>query len=386
MSATLPPAVLILDDGELEDVRSAARELGAEILPSEGSCAAPASFAAADALIANERAARSLVDAAAARDRALPPACVAVLEGTDELRGALPHAGFHFVVHRPVHPAALRLFLLHVLYRGPERRRERRVSVGARVRVLGRFWPRHAVLLELSVGGCRLDSPRPLRLGSRVLLALPAPIAQGRRLWLRGRALRALSDSSGDGHVTAIRFGAMGARKRRRLLGLVEQFARGPAELEHALDATLPREGGSPIAAEATDSGRGGCEAAERRAATRRAYARRVISRDDEAVRVLIGRDLSTGGMRIESNPSLALGDLLEVAIYGEPGKSPLVVRALVARDDGVRGCVLRFQDLSAAATSYLERLVDSLPVAESRPSGGRLVVAEVVAGPGAAY
>ena len=49
------------------------------------------------------------------------------------LRRRLRDAGTDLIVRRPVHPAALRLLILHSLYRGPEKRRTNRVSVGATI-------------------------------------------------------------------------------------------------------------------------------------------------------------------------------------------------------------------------------------------------------------
>ena len=59
---------------------------------------------------------------------------IAILDGESRTVCALlRRSSFEMIVRRPVHPAALRLLLLHALYRGPEKRRTPRVSVGAPV-------------------------------------------------------------------------------------------------------------------------------------------------------------------------------------------------------------------------------------------------------------
>src|SRR5262249_49800599 len=53
----------------------------------------------------------------------------------------------------------------------------------------------------------------------------------------------------------------------------------------------------------------------ERRRGTRAAYSRRVPAFGERAMRVLVARDLSVGGMRVERLGGLSLGDRLHLAI-----------------------------------------------------------------------
>jgi hypothetical protein len=86
----------------------------------------------------------------------------------------------------------------------------------------------------------------------------------------------------------------------------------------------------------------------------------------NRALRVLVGRDLSVAGMRIEAQPELALGDRLHLAIYGEAGEEPMLVWGRVDRDDGRLGHVILFEPLDAALAARLEAVVNTLPAVES--------------------
>ena len=68
-----------------------------------------------------------------------------------------------------------------------------------------------------------------------------------------------------------------------------------------------------------------------------------------------MGRDLSSGGMRVAPNADLIVGDVLKLVIYGPAGRPPLVLRAVVFRDDGSDGCVLRFENLAPATVAELD-------------------------------
>jgi hypothetical protein len=120
----------------------------------------------------------------------------------------------------------------------------------------------------------------------------------------------------------------------------------------------------------------------ERRRSPRGAYTRRVLASGGGAGRMLAGRDLSTGGMRVERSAELALGDELKLALYGQPGGAAVLVRARVARDAGPRGWGLEFLGVSPAIAAHLDELVRSLPrLDEPRDDAGgpALVVSRIV-------
>jgi hypothetical protein len=100
-----------------------------------------------------------------------------------------------------------------------------------------------------------------------------------------------------------------------------------------------------------------------RRDSERHRLDQRVVSLDEEAARVLMGRDLSRGGMRVDPNPLLAIGMTLRLAVHAETRETPLILSAVVDRDDGERGLVLRFCDLSVELSRYLDYVIHALPL-----------------------
>lgn len=100
--------------------------------------------------------------------------------------------------------------------------------------------------------------------------------------------------------------------------------------------------------------------------------------------RMLLGRDLAVGGMRVDAHPDLKVGARLRLALYDPAREAPLVVDAVVARDDGARGVGLQFLAVAPDVASRLEQLVATLPPVEQLRDGeaGALgtVVGEIVA------
>ena len=107
-------------------------------------------------------------------------------------------------------------------------------------------------------------------------------------------------------------------------------------------------------------------EGSDRRSGRRAAYSHTVPAFSKRALRVLVGRDLSAGGMRIDPLPGLEIDDRLHLAIYGDAGESPFLVWATVRRNDGDSGMALRFDPLDREISDRLERLIGSLPAVES--------------------
>ena len=79
-----------------------------------------------------------------------------------------------------------------------------------------------------------------------------------------------------------------------------------------------------------------------------------------EAARVLVGRDLSHGGMRIAATDAVDVGDTLRVALHCGTELEPLVVLASALRDDGDAGVVLSFKELSDGQRDHLEKIIAS--------------------------
>jgi len=179
-----PVEVLLLHDGELSDVVALLDELDlqwAEVRSGGSPPGVVPLVIGTPVLLLRLERAGALGEAA----------CIAICEGGGRmLDRKLEAHGVDFALRRPVHPAALRLLILHLVYRGPERRRLRRVNATLPVRYRAGWRPCRGLLLEFSVGGCRLLTDRDLPAGHRIKVMLPAELGLGRKLALKGRVVR----------------------------------------------------------------------------------------------------------------------------------------------------------------------------------------------------
>lgn len=366
MDAPSLPASLVLHDGELGDVCALLEHLSLFYRERQGGARQDELGHRWDVVVATPRRMLEFRPEAPGSD----PVRIAVLERDSKtLRAMLQRAGIDLVVRRPVHPAALRLLILHCLYRGPERRRSPRVSVGAPVRFRNGLRRREALLVDLSVCGCRLLSGVDLEPGRKLNLQIPAEITGARGLQVDGSVLRSSPSELEGLRSIVVAFGRRSKRAGARLQDLVDRHSGGPAVLrKDALSAAdLQREAGPGLGG-FRGSAQPGAE--ERRASPRREYVQHVIALGAEAGRVLLGRDISLGGMRVDAHPDLRVGDRLRIGLHLRAREKPLVVAAKVARNDGEEGFGLAFRDLSEEAAEYLRGMVTFLPILAVREGG----------------
>src|SRR5262249_40979421 len=119
-----------------------------------------------------------------------PPVRVMVVnEDSNALRAQLRRSGFDYLVRRPVHAEALRLMLLHCCYKGEERRREPRVTIGVEVSYRTGLATRVATLVDLSSRGCRLLADRGIELGKKIVVQIPEALDEGELLQLSARVV-----------------------------------------------------------------------------------------------------------------------------------------------------------------------------------------------------
>jgi hypothetical protein len=395
-----PVAVLLLDDGELDDVQEILDDLRIAYGRVRGGAIARNTPPPTRLLISTPRrvdAVRLPKRGDAAGDALTR--IVVVNEDSNTLRAKLREIGFDYLVRRPVHPEALRLLLLHCLYTGDERRREPRIPVGFEISFRTGLLPRRATLADLSSRGCRLLSRFALEPGKRITLQIPQALGASEALTLRGRIIRmSLDENLGpDGPYSAgVMFEDVSAEVRQELEWLLEERSQGPAMLQPAseerAETALPdpelasddprmsidlevdvrvapdpeplRAQPDPStkqkAASRTGSGR------ERRRKKRGAYDKKVPAFGTRALRVLVARDLSQGGMRVERFSGLEVGDRLHLAIYGAADQEPFLVWATVTRDDGAEGMALVFDEVHPQIAEQLEKVVADLPAVES--------------------
>ena len=58
---------------------------------------------------------------------------------------------------------------------------------------------------------------------------------------------------------------------------------------------------------------------------------------------MLLGRDLSMGGMRVEAEPTLCVNDEIRLALQPQGADDPILLEATIVRDDHEGGLALRF-------------------------------------------
>jgi hypothetical protein len=384
---TTTPSVLLLHDGELDDVRALLDELGADYLHLRGGEIPERVDPPERLFIATSR--RAIVADKWPPSRGTPhqPFKIGIVsEDSNTLRSMLRRIGFDLLIRRPVHPYALRLLILRALYSGDERRRESRFPVGYEISYRSGIRRKKAMLVELSTRGCRLLSGHPLKVGSRLTLDLPPEITGGRSMQLRAKVIRNIADDLGAGRqqqAVALCFEKLTVGNRRQLAGILQQRTSGPLVLSKAMARATGALTTSPDPAAAGGGGRTPIAATgsieDRRKDPRAAFEGNVSSLDEEANLVLMGRDLSVGGMRIEPHPGLEIGTKLRLAIYGAPREEPFVVRASVVRNDGDDGVGLRFEEIASGVAARLESLVTRLPSVESLHGGETDALGSVV-------
>ncbi len=364
--------VLLVHDDDLADVRHLLADIGIDFVERDGTPTEIDQRTGWDLIITNQRRMESTrEDEATLKSRRI----VVVDSDSRTMRSMMRRQGVDFIVARPVHAAAMRLLVLHCIYRGPERRKQGRVSVGAEVQVKSGLFRRDAILADLSLHGFRLVSDRAIRAGSKVKLVVPQEIAYGKSFTLPGRILRgSASAQEGSGFVIAGAFHDLKPVQGKRLRKIYENYQGGPAKLTSSRDDLLQAPDGDADAP------------GERRTEPRGEYEGHVVAIDDEATRVLFCQDISIGGMRVQPNETLVPGDEVKIAVHVRSRAEPLIVTARVTRDDGEAGLVLEYFDLSEGSEAYLRKMVNLLPImgvkAESKGGGDgqpNLIVSEII-------
>ncbi len=397
-----PGAILLVHGGELADVRELLDELGLGFAESSPRTTDLQDYRDASVVLATPQYLANRLQAGEP-GRAIRIAIIE--ESARTLRAMLIRGGVDWLVRRPFHPAALRLLLLHCIYQGPEKRKFRRVSIGAAIHFQTGWRKRGALLAEISPRDCRILSSKPVGVGRRLKLRLPGELAGRRVLHLDGRVVRTSPPEDGDGsHEICVLFDPLRPKETQRLKDLVAAHAQGPAVLRGTAARHLERNRpedpaeqvrvrrsvitfGDDVSAEESEAVESVESAAlpageERRTDPRHAFRRRVIALSQEATRVLMGRDISPHGMRVDPSPNLEVGKELQIAIHVAGHEAPLVVDVRVDRDGGEQGVVLQFVELTPTGAGFLEDMLGELPaLAGSVECGGEkaFVVSEIV-------
>lgn len=372
------PSVLVLDDGDLLQVRSALMRLGADFVHLQGKQIGSVVTEPRDLLVTNWRCVHRLPKLEPAQGESSDPLWVCVhSEDFEPVRERLRSLGTHYLVHSGIDVSSLALLFGQLLHRGAEKRGAPRLPFGceATYRVGGES--RKAVLADLSMDGCRIIASQDVPPDAPLALDLPRELSGGARIEFPGRAVRSTPYeplSQAPGHSIVIMFERLEPEAKTQLNVLLagDQLGAPVASLERALDLV------DVVGAEEVP--------VERRRHARREYQRQLTAislLEDDAHQIVLGSDLSLEGIRIASRPGLTLGSPLRLALYGRPREEPLLIEAEVVHDYGEQGLGLSFIMPTEEQTQQLENLIAQLPPLEAlrddRPDGQCLVVSRLL-------
>ena len=371
MSNDAPNSVLIIDDSELQDIREMLAELDIPYAEAR-SIDTTALSSGLSLLITN---AWYALDSDMARHRSFIH-LVVYDELSPALHKAIHRSGCDLLLQRPVNPHSFRLLAAQALYKGPERRVGRRVLLSAPVELRANGQTRPATLVDLSLRGCSLLAQEAVKIGSEIQLTFPPKLTGGDPLRAKGRVLSLREPEPGSGtQQVSVAFRLLKMASRSVLGDIMERHRNG-AELR---PRRAPRPASAPVA-ESANSGATG----ERRTSERKSFEQRVLTTGAGISHMLIGRDLSSGGMRVRPEPDLELGDEIKLAVYGRPGQPAIMLKAVVTRDEGDDGLVLRFHDVPTSIAARLEQIVTELPTTptaspDASPTRPGVVVSEIL-------
>jgi len=356
---------LVLDDGDLGQVRDALDEIDARVVYRRDRTIQPDMVSDFDLLVTSGRRAlawKSPLDQLPAELRPLWFA----FHNQDflPLRERLRRQGVDYLVHSTIDREVFRLLLHSVVFEGAGKRRVPRVPVGASVGWQssdGRF---PAMLAELGPLGCRLFSARAARPGERVRLELPAALCEGTPVEVQAQVVRVETRPRWVARaVLALEFSDLSERAIRIFTNLRAGRAIG-ARLSCLTGATLRRRRSSaPGSARALAAPPGLEEPPkERRVFPRVSLRGQGVTLLADRARTTAGQNLSLRALRVTRLAGIALGESLRVALPRPRAGAPLLLPARVARDDGAGGLLLRFESVPQALAQELDRLIASLP------------------------
>lgn len=392
------PDVLILDDGELDGLARLLGDLGVAHRRLRGGAIGEEIEPPSSLLVATPRRAGSV--RAGSPPGALPGRPLRVIsteEDSTPMREMLRRQGFDWLVRRPTHREVWRLLVQRALYQGDERRRDERVPVGSEVELPEAPDDARAVMVDISNRGGRLLANFAVKTGDRLSIVLPAEAAEGEPLELHGRAVRVTARGERFG-VGMLFDRDLPEATRQRLGSILNSWSHGDPLAQRSSDddaplpscespaipgLTLDDETDPAVAANVEVGIRIPAGGDERRRHRRGPFLRAVPAAGETSTAVLMGRDLSAGGMRIEPLPGLGVGDRFEIAIYGPDRPEPFRLQSEIVRDDGEQGLALAFRDVPEEVARGLEKLVACLPDVEplqaGEPAGLGSIITEIV-------
>ena len=369
-----PPAVVLLDDGELDRFAAVLRRLGVEFLHLRGRQIGRVVEKPTDLLVSslNRTVKRPEFESYGSAEAPQPIQICVHQQDVLTLRERLCKLGIHFLIDSRIDPETLCLLLPQLLHRGAERRGARRVPFGCPLD----FWSdgahHTALLAELSLDGCRMLTNDAVREGTPLRIQLPRSLAPFGKIEICGSTVRCTPcEPSQD--VTGFNVAVEFSHEGRDTQAALDEILSGRQPGTHVTPLSPMPEPGKPAATQLAAKGDLSEDLPEvtfdGRQDERRRYDRRVAALgtlNADAPQVVLGRDLSVSGMRAAKHPSLSVGSELALGIYGREGSTPLVVEAEVVNDAGEAGIGLRFFRVTPDIRRRLEEIMDDLPELES--------------------
>ena len=382
------PSVLILDDGELDNVYRMLLELRTDVVRLRGAEIGRSVVGPRDLLVtAGRRTLGEMPELTAPEGTESSPIWICVHnQDFMPLRERLCEMGVHYLLQNALDEQSRRRFLIQLLRSGAEQRGSSRLHLGGDVDYRTDNATRQGRLVELSVDGCRILAQESLQMGTPLTAILPPSLGGGAELELRGIVLREAEHevcSGQDLYSTVIGFGELDDAIREKL----ESITRGERIGTKITPlASLPEE--ARIAGGDTADGRADEEdsdtAADRRGEVRHAYDRpvHVIGYEPAAGVPVLGCDLSLSGVRLSGCPGFDAGVRITLAIFGSAREEPIILEAAVIRSAANGEMGVAFDPLSPGHQQALEKLLNSYPVLDALhredSDAGRTIVANV--------
>ena len=365
------PKVLVIDDGELTRIRKVLGQLDVELEHLRGEVIREDLEGPFDVIVATVKRILDFEGSVDLAELAGKPTWIAV-HGQDflPLRVRLRKLGVHFLVQSSVEEAALRLLLMHALYQSPDKRGAARLPVGSSVSYRnGRGEEFGAGLLDLSRDGCRLVTTHLVKTGETLSVEFPSKLAGGQKLSLPGRVHRENPARGTGRHLVTVAFAdidpdaleLLDAILEGKVIGtVVTRLGEGLSEETASL--TVPSAASHDADASAEAAATPQPEYPHHRRNPRVKYTREVTMLLGGGEHVVLGSDLSIEGMRARPVPELPVGTQLELAIYGASGAEPVLVQAVVSRDDGPLGTVFHFESMAEWDRPRLQAIIEMAP------------------------
>jgi len=404
-NAAMESSILLIDDGELDGVAGLLESQGRAFLRFRGTAIPRDIPPPQDLLIVTPRR-MDRVRRGSPREAA--PGCplriIAANEDSSAMRRRLRAAGAQLLVRLPTDDEIWRLLIARALYRGHERRQDPRINIGSPVSVSDAgpgIAPPQTMLIDVSNRGCRLHTTGHFCIDEPLAFTI-SPTGEDwdgdeEGLRVRGRIRRIIQNSGEPGQMIAMTFDDdLPRHVRSGLARLINRWASGPSaslrrppvgapaippcQLSSLPDLLLDDETDPPVSSQSKIQVRFSADAepetdtstavGDRRGDPRGQFDSTVVAESCDGPMVLLGRDLSPGGMRVEAVSELRLGDQFRLALHGPGAIPPLIVHAEVVRDDGPDGFALTFLDVDTQTTRQIEKLVACLPEVESLERG----------------